>query len=185
MNVLDVGCGMGTLMRELRSSGAQVLGIEPDPDRARACTEAGLPVTVGKGERLPFADASFDAAVCSVVLPYTDERQAVAELGRVLRPGGFASVTCHGIGYGLYYVGHGPGWRRRFYGVRMLANTAVYRTTGSRLPGFLGDTLCQTPRRLAKYIREAGLVVETSGTIEAAMGIPRFLCIRARKRAIA
>ena len=185
MQVLDVGCGMGTLMRELRNSGAQVLGIELDHDRARACTEAGLPVTVGEGELLPFADESFDAAVCSVVLPYTDERLAVAELGRVLRPGGFASVTCHGLGYGLHYAGHGPGWKRRFYGVRMLTNTAVYRATGSRLPGFLGDTLCQTPHRLAKYVREAGLVMEASAMIEAAMGVPRFLCIRARKRAIA
>jgi hypothetical protein len=67
----------------------------------------------------------------------------------------------------------------------MLANTAVYRATGSRLPGFLGDTLCQTPHRLAKYVREAGLVMEASAMIEAAMGVPRFLCIRARKRAIA
>ncbi len=181
MSVLDVGCGMGGLMQELERHGAQVFGIELDHDCATACAESGLRVAVGRGEWLPFANGSLDAAVCSVVLPYTDEREAISEIGRVLRHGGFANLTCHGLGYGLHYAGHGPGWKRRFYGVRMLVNTAVYQTTGYRLPRFLGDTLCQTPRRLAGYMRGAGLELEAIEPVEFSVGMPRFICVRARK----
>ena len=50
-----------------------------------------------------------------------------------------------------------PNWKRRVYGARTIVNTYVYRLTGSRLPGFWGDTLYQAQRPLRRYYRRAGL----------------------------
>jgi hypothetical protein len=43
------------------------------------------------------------------------------------------------------------------YAARVIVNTLVYRLTGSRLPGFWGDTLFQSERRLRRYYAAAGL----------------------------
>jgi len=108
-------------------------------------------------ERLPFASGSFDGLICKVVIPYTDEASAVREIARVLRPGGVAHVSYHGLGYSLRYLFTDPNWKRRVYGARTIANTMVYRASGHRLPGFWGDTIYQSPSRLLAYYRRSGL----------------------------
>lgn len=183
ITVLDVGCGYGELMGELTGGGCTVLGVEIDADLVRHCQEAQLRVTQGSAEEIPFPEASFDAVVCSVVLPYTDERRAVAEWARVLKPGGVVNVTGHGLGYGLEMVLRGRGWKRRLYGLRMLANTAVYQTTGRRLPGPLGDTICQTSARLRSYYALHGLILQEEQIVRKFAGLPVFLCHRAVKQA--
>jgi SAM-dependent methyltransferase len=182
MSVLDVGCGDGGLMSELIGLGCSVAGVEIDRSLVQACLAKGIPVSEGRAEKLPVPDASVDAIVCSVVLPYTVERQAVAEWARVLKPGGAINATCHGIGYGLNYLLQGQGLKKRFYGLRMLANTLFYRLTSRRLPGFLGDTLCQTSRRMISYYRTSGLHLEREELVGVVMGAPQFLCHRAIKQ---
>ncbi|MEI6668156.1 MAG: class I SAM-dependent methyltransferase [Acidobacteriota bacterium] len=179
--VLDVGCGEGGLMVELSRRGISVTGIEIDPSLVGRCRAMGLDVAEGRAEALPIHDGGVDAVVCSVVLPYTDERRAVAEWARVLAPGGSASASCHGCGYGFDYLCRGRGWRQRFYGFRMLANTVVYRLTGRRLPGFLGDTLCQSSGQLKSYYRAFGLTLERELVVGAFLGAPLFLCHRVVK----
>ena len=83
--ILDIGCGDGAELRTLVARGCGAIGIDvtmaPDsavPPKAR--------VLLARAEHLPFRDASFDGAVMKVVLPYTDERVAVREVARVLRP---------------------------------------------------------------------------------------------------
>jgi SAM-dependent methyltransferase len=183
MKVLDIGCGSGTLMHLLEGLGCKATGVEISRTLLRHCNDAGLTVVGGTAEQLPFSDGQFDAIVCSVVLPYTDERQAVGEWARVLKAGGLINVTCHGLGYGLDYLSHGPGWKRRFYGLRMLANTFYYRLRGRRLPGFLGDTICQTSTRMRSYYVEAGLALGSMAVAGAAMGQPQFICHRVVKHA--
>lgn len=179
--VLDVGCGTGELMAALAGKGHSATGVEIDPALVDRCCRSGLDVVEGRAEQLPFADASIDAIVCSVVLPYTDERLAIAEWARVLRPGGVVNVTCHGIGYGLNYMLRGPGFRRRLYGLRMLVNTATYAVLRRRLPGFLGDTLCQTPGQLRKYYGAHGLALVREDVFGKTLGMPQFLCHRLLK----
>jgi demethylmenaquinone methyltransferase / 2-methoxy-6-polyprenyl-1,4-benzoquinol methylase len=98
-DVLDIGCGTGSLARLLaiRFPGARVVGVdfsdamvrrarEATP-RARGRSPAGFAVAhVG---RLPFADATFDVAASAFVARnLVDLRACFAELHRVLRPGG-------------------------------------------------------------------------------------------------
>jgi SAM-dependent methyltransferase len=172
--VLDVGCGQGELMQVYADAGCEVTGVEIDPQLVAAHRAGGRSVELGTAESLPFADGSFDRVVCSVVLPYTDERRAVAEWARVLRPRGLALATCHGPGYGCYYLLHGDSLKRRIYGGRMLVNTGFYRLTSRRLPGFWGDTLCQGSRQLRRYYRECGMTLETEVVVDRCCGWPRF-----------
>jgi ubiquinone/menaquinone biosynthesis C-methylase UbiE len=175
MNVLDIGFGNGKLMVDISSLGCSVMGVEVDAELVRSCQAKGFKVSEGAAEKLPISDASIDAIVCSVVLPYTDERRAVAEWARVLKSGGMVNATYHGTGYGLHCLFHGGNVKRRIYGLRMLMNALFYGLTSRRLPGFLGDTLCQTSWRMRSYYRAYGLQLKEEYVEEYVMGFPRFL----------
>jgi SAM-dependent methyltransferase len=93
--VLEVGAGHGPNFAHYPPGVVGVVALEPEPYlRSRAGrVAAGAPVRVvvtgGEAERLPFADGAFDAAVASLVLcSVADPATALAELRRVLRPGG-------------------------------------------------------------------------------------------------
>jgi SAM-dependent methyltransferase len=174
--VLDVGCGDGTLIRALRHEGFAVAGVEISDELVSRSRAGGLDVRQGVAESLPFDDASVDAVVCSVVMPYTDQRVVVGEFARVVRPGGVINATYHGIGYGLHYLLLPPaGLASRFYGARMLVNTGVYVATGHRLPGFVGDTICQTDNEMRRSYRRTGLELVAEEVIDRAFGAPRFV----------
>jgi ubiquinone/menaquinone biosynthesis C-methylase UbiE len=92
--VLEVGAGTG-LNFKLYGGQARVVAVEPEPtmagrarDRARSAV-AEVRVLRGSGEALPFADGSFDTAICCYVLcTIPDARRAIEEIRRVLVPGG-------------------------------------------------------------------------------------------------
>jgi len=175
MNVLDIGFGNGKLMSDISSLGCSIAGVEIDAERVRSSRAKGFNVSEGAAEKLPGSDASIDAIVCSVVLPYTDEKRAVAEWARVLKSGGMVNATYHGTGYGLHCLFHGGNWKRRVYGVRMLMNTLFYGLTGRRLPRFFCDALCQTSWRMRSYYSAYGLQLQEEYVEEVVMGFPRFL----------
>lgn len=183
-HVLDVGCGTGELMKDLANRNYTVTGVEIDPSLVEKCRADGLNVHHGKAEQLPFPDSSFDGIVCSVVLPYTNERIAVSEWARVLKPGGVANVTCHGWGYGWNYFFRGKDWKQRFYGFRMEVNTVVYCMSGRRLPGFIGDTILQSPRRMKKYYRQNNLQFEQEIIVGRELGLSVFFGHRVKKPAL-
>jgi arsenite methyltransferase len=100
--VLDVGCGTGRLSRwiaERVAPGGSVVGVDPLPERVAIAREhaAGLAVSyeAGHAEDLgAFAAESFDAVSMSAVFHWIDDRKkALAEVRRVLRPGGRVGVT--------------------------------------------------------------------------------------------
>jgi SAM-dependent methyltransferase len=105
MRLLDAGCGSGRhLCHAFRTPGVQVAGVDLDP--VDLCTAKGFLalmarekpgswiVTCADVSHLPFADCSFDVVVCSEVLEHiADNGAAVAELVRVLKPGGDLVVT--------------------------------------------------------------------------------------------
>ena len=90
--LLDVGCGEGQVSRLATRGGAsRVVGIDPTWNQVVVATErAGGPSygRAGAGA-MPFADGSFDAAVACLVFEHIrDVDNAIAEVARVLRPGG-------------------------------------------------------------------------------------------------
>lgn len=97
--VLDVGCGTGVLLATLahRYPRATLVGIDPVAEmlaaaRARLPDEALL--CEGAAERLPFATASFDRVLSNNMFHYLREPlSALAEMKRVLRPGGELVIT--------------------------------------------------------------------------------------------
>lgn len=95
LDILDVGCGDGRLAAALSRLGARVTGLDPDgrmlaAARARARAESvELSLVSGHAEDLPFADAAFDCVSAVAVLCFLSRPdRAVAEMARVLRPGG-------------------------------------------------------------------------------------------------
>jgi demethylmenaquinone methyltransferase/2-methoxy-6-polyprenyl-1,4-benzoquinol methylase len=92
--VLDVACGTGMVIAELRTRArCRVVGLDQSPDmiavaRARFASDPDVELIEGQAEALPFADASFDALTFTYLLRYVDDPGAtLAELARVLRPG--------------------------------------------------------------------------------------------------
>jgi SAM-dependent methyltransferase len=96
--LLDAGMGAGRLCGELARRGFRVSGVDASEEMV-ALARKRLPEARGRllqsgVERLPFPDASFDAAVATGVLEYLpDKATAVRELSRVVRPGGQAVMS--------------------------------------------------------------------------------------------
>lgn len=98
--MLDLGCGMGGLAVALTLKGAKVVPADPNPDyleitRLRAQRYGlAVPVVRAVGETLPFRDCTFDAVVAFDVLEHcSDPGRLLGEIGRVLKPKGWALVT--------------------------------------------------------------------------------------------
>lgn len=143
--VLDAACGTGRHMAYLAAAGRDVVGVdasEPMLDRARAKLP-GADLQFGELTALPFSDESFAGAVCALALSHlTDLRPAMAELGRVLRPGGRLVISNpHPFATGIL------GWR------------AVFTDADGRR-----QTIPEHPHTHADYVRAfeaAGLVVRS------------------------
>ncbi len=91
--LLDAGCGTGGFLRVLAQiePRRETVGLDYLPQAARrAMDKSGRPVTAGDANRLPFGNASFGAAISVDVICHlgVDPARALAELHRVLRPGG-------------------------------------------------------------------------------------------------
>lgn len=101
--VLDLACGTGVVARgaayRVRTEGT-VIGLDPSPAMLEVATAVssaeGLAIEwhQGRGEELPFGDASFDVVLCQQGMQFMMDRPAaVREMRRVLRPGGRAGVS--------------------------------------------------------------------------------------------
>jgi len=173
--VLDVGCGDGEQLTRLRDSGRRSIGLDVSPEAARASRRVGHAVIIASAESLPFRSNSCEGVLCKVVIPYTEERLAIEEIGRVLAAGGVAILYFHGIGYSLRYLLEPDTWKHCVYSARTIVNTAVYRLLGTRLPGFRGDTLFQSEARLRGYYRSAGLTLDSVIESRRFLGRPVFI----------
>jgi ubiquinone/menaquinone biosynthesis C-methylase UbiE len=123
LDVLDVGCGQGIDLVNYARCGARATGVDLTPrhvDLTRAHLQAlGLDGTVvqGDAEALPFPDASFDRVASNGVLHHTPGMdRALAEIARVLRPSGRATVLVynrHSLHYWVEQVLHEGLMRRK------------------------------------------------------------------------
>ncbi len=189
MRVLDIGCGKGRQMQRLAGRGCRAIGLDPNPARLRGCTDLALEVVAGHAEHMPFRDGSFDGVICKVTIPYTVEPLAFREMARVLKPGGTAQCVYLGAGFYLRLLLLGPGGRvkQRFYGLKSFLNTWLVALTGRALPGFLGDTVYQSRRRLRKYYTANRLILVRETPSKTFLGLPVFIyhSLQARQRVFA
>ncbi len=98
MRILDLGCGSGL---DLASWGVtamdEVAGVDIDDERLATARQRFPNRTYvhGAGEKIPFDDERFDRVISAVALPYMNIQKALAEIRRVLVPGGSLSLSLH------------------------------------------------------------------------------------------
>ncbi len=179
-DILDLGCGLGIYMQRMAECGARPIGLEIEWPRALEARESGLNVVAAVGEYLPLPDRSLDAILLHEVLEHVaNDRATMAEVARVLRPGGRAIVfvpnrwwpfETHGVMWrGSYRFGNAPfvNWLPDLIRNRLAPHVRVY--TASRIrsrldglplrivehtyvfPGF--DSLRTRRPRLAGFLR--------------------------------
>jgi len=157
MRVLDAGCGYGRNLVHLLRQGCEVFALDEDREgvehvrQLAESLECGLPAEnfqVGLIERMPFADGFADVVMCNSVLHFArDEehfREMLAEMWRVLRPGGL--LFCRlGSRIGMdfewvrghtYVIGDGSEW--------FLVDEAMLLELGEEMNAVLVDPLKTT-----------------------------------------
>lgn len=100
--VLDVGCGLGVNCFRFAEMGCSVVGLETNPDFVRRLGKiakksgADISFVCARAEKMPFESDSFDRVVLSCVLhhiPKKNQKKALLEIGRVLKPSGSLLVV--------------------------------------------------------------------------------------------
>ena len=88
-HILEVGCGTGLLLEQMERFAGRARGVDLSPGMLERARRRGLDVVEGSATALPFPDEAFDVACSFKVLPHVkDIARAVAEMLRVVRPGG-------------------------------------------------------------------------------------------------
>ena len=97
--VLDVGAGSGAAARVAKESSSErtVVALDPSIEMVRVARSYGLRVVAGAVPGLPFPNATFDGVMANFVLSHlTAYEEALADMARVLKPGGKLAVTSWG-----------------------------------------------------------------------------------------
>jgi len=92
-----------------------------------------------------------------------------------LKRGATAHCVYLGAGYYLRYFLHVYYWKHSMYGLRVLVSTWLHTLSGRGLPGFLGDTVFQSRRRLGDTYRAHGLVLVRDVPSPTFLGLPVFI----------
>ena len=112
--ILEDGCGVGSYLERLDEQAALAVGLEVEYDRANEAHSKGPAVVSGVGEFLPFPPDTFDLLLSHEVLEHVqDDRQAVREIMRVLKPGGRLILFVPNRGYP--FETHGFFWKNDYH----------------------------------------------------------------------
>ena len=166
--VLDVATGTAGVALEIHArTRAEVVGLdlsasmlEGARQKLEGLGERGVHLVQGHGEELPFADDTFDSVTFTYLLRYVkDPKSTVAELARVVRPGGvLASLE--------FYVPPSPLWRGLWWCYTRCVLPVAGLVTGGRewfdVGRFLGPNISSHYQRhplstIAGYWRSAGV----------------------------
>jgi SAM-dependent methyltransferase len=110
-HVLENGCGVGMYVERLLPHARSVVGLEYDLERAEQAHMRSPHILCAASEYLPFREASFDIILSHEVLEHVqDDRTAIVEMVRVVRPGGRMIIFVPNRGYpfethGIYLRG--------------------------------------------------------------------------------
>lgn len=144
--VLDVGTGTGTAALAALARGARVCAVDADAGMVAAAQQAGVAASVAVLPELPFPDGEFDAVVGNFVVNHVGRpRAALAELRRVLKPGGRVALTSWGARRGA---------GQELFGRAFAAAEAVIPADLPRLDP--AEDFARTADGFAELLREVG-----------------------------
>jgi demethylmenaquinone methyltransferase/2-methoxy-6-polyprenyl-1,4-benzoquinol methylase len=166
-SVLDVATGTAAVAIELvRQKGCRVVGLDQSPEMlagARARIEAAglsdrITLVLGGAEQLPFPDGAFDALTFTYLIRYVEDPAAtLAELARVVRPGGIVAGLEFGLPQGVWR----PLWELYVRVGLPVSGAAIshgWREVGSFLGPSIRDLHARLPiRKQVELWRAAGI----------------------------
>jgi len=139
------------------------------------------------GHRLPFSGKSFTHVISRVSLNYMHQRTAVAEMVRVLKPGGYFGCRFEALGHDLLLFRQATSLRRRLALLRDLALGLIHDGTGWQRPcgsRLTGGRAFATARRLGNMLQSLGCQVINVQMVQRRGRVAGFACqmvILARK----
>ncbi len=173
-NVLDVGCGAGQeLLPFLEKTDAFCVGVDAAKELGKVTRDVFREKNFEKrfafvrsfGEKLPFADASFDVVLCRVALPYMNNRRTIAEISRILKSNGVFLLKTHAP---AFYFGMIKQRIKTFspkqiaYPLICLTGGIVHSVFGKQLQKSLwkGKEIYQTQKFIEKECARNGMKIE-------------------------
>jgi SAM-dependent methyltransferase len=120
--ILENGCGVGMYVEHLSPFGGQVTGLEYDFERAVEAHVNSPHIVNAAGEFLPLPASTFDLILSHEVIEHVqDDRAAIREMIRALKPGGRLALFCPNRGYP--FETHGVYWRGTYrFGNKLFVN---------------------------------------------------------------
>jgi ubiquinone/menaquinone biosynthesis C-methylase UbiE len=182
--VLDIGCGAGqTLIASKLAPEVIACGIDPDVSALQLGSELteGIQFANAVGEDLPFAAQTFDLVFSRVALPYTNIPRALAEMERVLAPGGTVWLSLHPSRFAVAAFGRAVqarSLRALIFSVYVVMNGWMLHTLGRQVAWPLGR------RRYESFQTSGGMkrALQRAGFHEArVLSKDRFFVVTARK----
>lgn len=166
--ILDLGCGSGDSWRSLHLEveNFRIIGIDTRPERMLPANakykSRGWVYACGRGEELPLADGSVDGVFSEVALPYMNIPRTLAEVHRVLVPGGWLKATLHSPGFTWSEFRRSfPKPKQSLFRAFVFLNGMVLHFFGSVISlGRVAES-CQTDRGMRIALRRAGFTTET------------------------
>jgi SAM-dependent methyltransferase len=170
--VLDIGCGIGQALFALAvPKGALGVGVDISALSLRMSREfyatylpeARVAFIRAGAESLPFAPESFDLVNCGLALPYMRNARTIAEVARVLRPGGVFLLKIHHARYYLRELWHGltaGDLLSVIHGGRVLTAGTLYHLVRRQPRATLLNESYQTRWLLRRELAKHGLVIE-------------------------
>ncbi len=111
--ILVDGCGVGQYLARLDEDARLAIGLDIELERAIEAHHKTPTVTCGNGEKLPFPPDQFDLVLSHEVIEHVEnDRAAISEIFRVLKPGGRLVLFCPNRGYP--FETHGIYWRGKY-----------------------------------------------------------------------
>jgi SAM-dependent methyltransferase len=140
-HVLDVACGTGVVARlalERTGPGGTVAGLDASPQMIEVARSMSADVewSCGDAHELPFPDRRFDVVLCQFGLMFfTDPQAGLAEMARVLRPGGRVAVAV------WRPLEHNPSWRQFVEALDRYAGPDAAAVMRAPFPAWTADHL--------------------------------------------
>jgi len=121
-NILENGCGVGMYVEHLSPFGGTVIGLEYDFERAAEAGTNSPHIINAAGESIPLPSGAFELILSHEVIEHVqDDRAAIQEMVRTLKPGGRITLFCPNRGYP--FETHGIYWNGKyFFGNKLFVN---------------------------------------------------------------